>query len=622
MAHVRRSAPSISDVARAAGVSMGTVSNVLNGTARVTPATRERVEAAIRELGFVRNGVARSLAAGRSSTLGFVIIDLSNSYFLDIARGAEAEAGTNGLNLLLANSDMSEDKQRTYLDLFEEERVAGILMAPNHGTAKDILRPSRRGVPVVVVDEPAEGADVCAVVPDNTLGGYLAARHLIDAGRRRLLFAGTTELVPVRDRLAGVERAVAESSGVLLEVEQTGNVQVEDGRRVGDDIALRQPGERPDGEQAPGGAVADAPAGAVPNFVPWIPCGFPEWSTAAWGDAAVVVPWTMYERYGDRQILAQQLDSMTGWVDHLASRADADGVVRSGFGLGDWLDPIAPPENPGAGRTDRHLVTTAYIARSAGLLVRAAEVLGHDDVAVRYRKVAELSTAGFQAEHVLPDGRMKHESPTGYSLAIAFDLLATAEQRAVAGARLAEIVREGGYRIQTGFVGTPIICDALAGTGHVDVAYRLLLERECPSWLYPVTMGATTIWERWDSMLPDGSVNPGDMTSFNHYALGAVVDFMHRVVAGLAPAAPGYRRLRVEPRPGPGLDRASARLTSPYGPVSTAWTLDGDRFELALSVPFGVSADVVLPDGATHEVGAGDHAWTAVVPRAATLEED
>lgn len=375
-------------------------------------------------------------------------------------------------------------------------------------------------------------------------------------------------------------------------------------------------------EQAPGGAVADAPAGAVPNFVPWIPCGFPEWSTAAWGDAAVVVPWTMYERYGDRQILAQQLDSMTGWVDHLASRADADGVVRSGFGLGDWLDPIAPPENPGAGRTDRHLVTTAYIARSAGLLVRAAEVLGRDDVAVRYRKVAELSTAGFQAEHVLPDGRMKHESPTGYSLAIAFDLLATAEQRAVAGARLAEIVREGGYRIQTGFVGTPIICDALAGTGHVDVAYRLLLERECPSWLYPVTMGATTIWERWDSMLPDGSVNPGDMTSFNHYALGAVVDFMHRVVAGLAPAAPGYRRLRVEPRPGPGLDRASARLTSPYGPVSTAWTLDGDRFELALSVPFGVSADVVLPDGATHEVGAGDHAWTAVVPRAATLEED
>jgi alpha-L-rhamnosidase len=367
-------------------------------------------------------------------------------------------------------------------------------------------------------------------------------------------------------------------------------------------------------EQAPEGAVEGAPDGAVPNFVPWIPCGFPESSTAAWGDAAVVVPWTMYERYGDRRILVQQLDSMTGWVDHLASRADADGVVRSGFGLGDWLDPIAPPDDPGAGRTDRHVVTTAYLVRSARLVVRAAEVVGREGVAARYREVAERSAAGFRAEHVLPDGRLGDESPTAYSLAIAFDLLASDAQREVAGRRLAELVREGGYRIQTGFVGTPVICDALADTGHVDVAYRLLLERECPSWLYPVTMGATTIWERWDSMLPDGRVNPGDMTSFNHYALGAVVDFLHRVVAGLAPAAPGYRRVRVAPRPGPGVDAASARLDSAYGTVATRWTLDGDRFSLEVTVPFGVTADVVLPDGATHEVGAGTRAWTAVVP--------
>lgn len=242
---MRRASPSISDVARTAGVSIGTVSNVLNGTARVAPATREKVESAIAGLGFVRNGVARSLAAGRSSTLGFVIIDLSNSYFLDIARGAEAEAGEAGLNLLLANSDMSEAKQRTYVDLFVEERVAGILVAANHGSRQDLHR-SGRGVPVVVVDAPGDHTDVCAVVPDNELGGYLAASHLISTGRRRLLFAGTTELVPVRDRLLGVERAVAEHPGVELEVEQTGNVQVEDGRRVGDDIVLRGPRERPD----------------------------------------------------------------------------------------------------------------------------------------------------------------------------------------------------------------------------------------------------------------------------------------------------------------------------------------------------------------------------------------
>ncbi|MEU2200100.1 LacI family DNA-binding transcriptional regulator [Isoptericola sp. NPDC019482] len=243
---MRRSSPSISDVARAAGVSMGTVSNVLNGTVRVTPATRARVEAAIRELGFVRNGVARSLAAGRSSTLGFVIIDLANSYFLDIARGAEEEAGRAGLNLLLANSDMSEEKQRTYVDLFVEDRVAGILVAANHGSTQDLHR-SAPGVPLVVVDAPGDHSDVCSVVPDNELGGYLAATHLVEQGRRRLLFAGTTELVPVRDRLLGVERAVAEHPGVVLEVEQTGNVQVEDGRRVGDDLVLRDPRERPDG---------------------------------------------------------------------------------------------------------------------------------------------------------------------------------------------------------------------------------------------------------------------------------------------------------------------------------------------------------------------------------------
>jgi LacI family transcriptional regulator len=242
---VRRSSPSISDVARAAGVSMGTVSNVLNGTVRVSPGTRARVEAAIQELGFVRNGVARSLAAGRSSTLGFVIIDLSNSYFLDIARGAEAEAGRAGLNLLLANSDMSEEKQRTYVDLFVSDRVAGILVAANHGSTQDLHR-SAPGVPLVVVDAPGDHADVCSVVPDNELGGYLAATHLVEHGRRRLLFAGTTELVPVRDRLLGVERAVAEHPGVVLEVEQTGNVQVEDGRRVGDDLVLRGPAERPD----------------------------------------------------------------------------------------------------------------------------------------------------------------------------------------------------------------------------------------------------------------------------------------------------------------------------------------------------------------------------------------
>jgi alpha-L-rhamnosidase len=157
-----------------------------------------------------------------------------------------------------------------------------------------------------------------------------------------------------------------------------------------------------------------------------------------------------------------------------------------------------------------------------------------------------------------------------------------------------------------------VICDALAGTGQVEAAYRLLATTDLPSWLYPVTMGATTVWERWDSMLPDGSINPGEMTSFNHYALGAVVDFLHRWVGGLAPGAPGYRVLRVAPRPGGTIVRAEARLQTPYGAASSSWSLTGARFSLEVTVPVGVTAEVSLPDGSDSvRVGSGTHVFHA-----------
>ena len=183
-------------------------------------------------------------------------------------------------------------------------------------------------------------------------------------------------------------------------------------------------------------------------------------------------------------------------------------------------------------------------------------VLGDAADAEHYATLAERTRAAFVAEYVTPAGRMMSDATTAYALALGFDLVTDAAQRTRLAARLAELVRERGYRIATGFVGTPLVTDALADAGHRYAAERLLLQTECPSWLYPVTMGATTVWERWDSLLPDGSVNPGEMTSFNHYALGAVADWLHRTVAGLAPDAPGYRRLRIAPRP---LGRAVAR---------------------------------------------------------------
>jgi alpha-L-rhamnosidase len=242
-------------------------------------------------------------------------------------------------------------------------------------------------------------------------------------------------------------------------------------------------------------------------------------------------------------------------------------------------------------------------------------VLGKDDDAREYAALAEAVREAWVREYVTAAGRVLSDAHTAYALAIAFGLL-EGERRQAAGDRLAELVRAYGYRVRTGFVGTPLICDALTATGHVHTAYRLLLERGNPSWLYPITMGATTIWERWDSMLPDGSINPGEMTSFNHYALGAVADWMQRTIGGIAPAAPGYRIVSVHPRPGGALTSATAALDTGYGRVETAWTVERGQFSLRLTVPIGVEALVVLPG--RHEelrVGSGRHEWTVPLSR-------
>ncbi len=362
--------------------------------------------------------------------------------------------------------------------------------------------------------------------------------------------------------------------------------------------------------------------GIVPMFVPFLPLlPFPLGADVGWGDAAVVVPWVLYQRTGDVGLLADQWTSMTTWIDVFAKRAGADlDFPEGGFSFGDWLDTAAPPDNPAAARTPWQCVATAYLARSARMVAQAAEVLGRDGS--RFADLAERAAARFRAEYVTPTGRVAFPSQTAYALALEFDLL-TAEQREHAGRLLAEQVLKDGFHIASGFLGTPLVTDALTNAGELATAYELLLQRENPSWLYPVTMGATTIWERWDSMLPDGSINPGDMTSFNHYAFGAVADWLHRTVAGLAPAAPGYRRLRVAPRPGPGLTSAAATHETPYGTAAVAWSLSaGTSFELEVTVPPNTTAEIVLPDGsAPVEVGSGRHSFTATIEEPQPVEK-
>jgi alpha-L-rhamnosidase len=279
----------------------------------------------------------------------------------------------------------------------------------------------------------------------------------------------------------------------------------------------------------------------------------------------------------------------------------------------------APPDQPGAARTPWPLVATAYLARSARIMAQAAEVLGHEGSG--YASLAERVAERFRAEYVTSSGRVAFPAQTAYALALECDLLLP-EQREHAGRLLAEQVTKDGWHIATGFLGTPFVTDALVKAGEVASAYELLLQRENPSWLYPVTMGATTVWERWDSMLPDGTINPGEMTSFNHYAYGAVADWLHRTVAGLAPAEPGYRTLRVAPRPGPGITSAAATHETPYGTASVSWTVDGSAFALELVVPPNTTAEVSLPDGSeTFEVGSGRHSFERAVTVPAPVEK-
>ncbi|WP_405632504.1 glycoside hydrolase family 78 protein [Streptomyces sp. NBC_00016] len=353
---------------------------------------------------------------------------------------------------------------------------------------------------------------------------------------------------------------------------------------------------------------------AIPVITPVpIPPGNPP--MAGWCDAAVIVPWVLYERYGDTEVLRAQYASMRGWVDAVDRIAGDGRIWGEGFQFGDWLDPAAPADDPGRSTTSSSLVATAYFAHAARLLARTAHVLAERDDAEHYGALADSVREAFRHRFHAGGGQLVEETQTAHALALCFRLLEDDAERAEAGRRLADLVASGDHRIGTGFLGTPLVCDALTDTGHVDTAFGLLTERSGPSWLYQVDMGATTVWERWDSMLPDGGVNPGEMTSFNHYALGAVADWMHRTVAGLAPAEPGYRRLLVRPRPGGGLTWARAAHETPYGRAETAWRVEGDLLLLDLLVPPDTSALVDLPGAEPVTAGPGRHTFHTPLPQ-------
>ncbi|KAI8221082.1 hypothetical protein K4K54_008068 [Colletotrichum sp. SAR 10_86] len=352
--------------------------------------------------------------------------------------------------------------------------------------------------------------------------------------------------------------------------------------------------------------------GVVPLVVPNVMKDgpFPALPQAVWDDVVVLVPWTLYKWFGDTGVLQETYPGMKDYLKSI-KRGD-DGLWDTElWQLGDWLDPNAPPAEPGLARTDGTLVADAYLVHVTGVVSQIAHILSitedADKFAAEHKRLKQL----FQDKYITKAGFVVADSQTALALALLFDLHETPAQRKAAAARLARLVQYSKFRVSTGFAGTPVILHALSETGYTQHAYRMLLEKGCPSWMYPVTKGATTVWERWDSMLEDGTINPGEMTSFNHYALGSVANWMHASIGGLSPLEPGWTKFLVRPRPGGGLKHAEVEYLSPSGQVRARWEIKtGDRLVLEVTVPPNATAVVSLPDESEEKtVGSGTYTF-------------
>jgi alpha-L-rhamnosidase len=355
------------------------------------------------------------------------------------------------------------------------------------------------------------------------------------------------------------------------------------------------------------------PDGGVPSVIPDVLKNASH-SSAAWGDAAVICPWTLYLCYGDIRILEEQFDSMKAWVEYIRNQGNEPYLWNTGEHFGDWL-ALDAKENSYIGATPRDLIATAFFAYSCGLVAKAAAVLKREAEAKEYKELHQEIKQAFRAEFVTPRGRLAANTQTAHVLALMFDLLED-KDRLRAADDLEKLIRDEKIHLTTGFVGTPYLCHVLTASGRNDLAYELLLQRDYPSWLYAVDKGATTIWEHWDGIKTDGTFWSDDMNSYNHYTYGAVGDWLYRSVAGinLLEEAPGYNRILLAPMPGGGLTWVRASLDTMYGKVGSSWSLDeaAGRMRTEFAVPGNTSAVAVLPAAAVEAITESGSSLAAV----------
>ena len=358
--------------------------------------------------------------------------------------------------------------------------------------------------------------------------------------------------------------------------------------------------------------AADQKDGKVPFVVPNV-IGADALNSTGWADVATIIPWNLYIAYGDKKILTDQYASMKAYVESI-NKVAKDDLWNTGFHFGDWLFYRPEDDNDGKSAvTDKYLIAQCFYAHSTQLLINAATVLNKKEDMALYTAQLSRIKAAFMKEYVSPNGRLISGTQTAYTLALNFDMLPE-NLRQQAAKRLVDNIESYGNHLTTGFLGTPYLCHVLTRFGFTNVSYKLLLQEKYPSWLYPVKMGATTIWERWDGQKPDSSFQSVGMNSFNHYSYGAIGDWMYRQMVGLDTYedGAGYKHSKVQPHIGGGFTNASASLDTYYGKLSSGWKLQGEDIYLDVIIPANTTSSVFIPTKDATKVSENGQALSTV----------
>lgn len=318
-------------------------------------------------------------------------------------------------------------------------------------------------------------------------------------------------------------------------------------------------------------------------------------AAAAWSDAATVIPWTVYQVFGDKRVLEEQYKSMKGYVDYITAHCSDNGLWQTGFQYGDWLALDKEESADRTGATDKYLVANAYYAYSAEIVSKAAQVLGYEEDAKEYEALHWKIAGLFDEEYITRTGRMVSETQTGCVLALHFKL-AQEKYRARIAKSLETNIANHKNHLSTGFVGTPYLCHVLSENGMHDLSGTIFLKEDYPSWLYAVKKGATTIWERWNSIMPDGSFDESGMNSLNHYAYGSIGDWMYEKLAGISPVKPGYKEIQIKPEFIKGITSVDASFDSVYGVIRSAWSCKDGKITVDVTIPANTTAEVFLPE--------------------------